>query len=296
MCCMHASAATRSYRLPDICAGYGLPPPAINGKTASSAGARGSLSVEDGSRLVSINGVSVWLNEPVRASSGVFILPQGDVSGTLDPLLSPPARRPRGRKWVVVLDPGHGGSDTGAISPRKVFEKKATLDIAKRVSSHLRGLPLDVRLTRERDRDTPLAARTALAAQANADIFVSIHMNSAQNRTAAGVETYICASAGYNSTAGGAPSATPVAGNAFDSGNVVLAHAIQKEMLRATSADDRGVRRARFAVLTSAPCPAVLVECAFLSNPGEEAKIITRQYRGKAAEGIAMGIRAYAGL
>jgi N-acetylmuramoyl-L-alanine amidase len=89
----------------------------------------------------------------------------------------------------VALDPGHGGSETGAISPRIVLEKKVTLDIAKRVRKHLQDTGATVRLTRDRDRNLGLRARTAMAAQWNADLFVSIHLNSASNPQAEGIET-----------------------------------------------------------------------------------------------------------
>jgi N-acetylmuramoyl-L-alanine amidase len=193
---------------------------------------------------------------------------------------------------VVVIDPGHGGTDTGAMG-QKLSEKTVVLDIARRVRERLRRLNIDVRLTRDTDTALTLSERTAAAQQQGATLFLSIHMNSARNASASGLETYVVTAPGFVSTAGenGASGAEP--GNRFDADSIVLAYETHRAVLEQTGAADRGVKHARFDVLSQAPCPAALIECGFLSNAYEENMISMKAYRGVLAEGIADGIMAY---
>jgi N-acetylmuramoyl-L-alanine amidase len=121
-------------------------------------------------------------------------------------------------------------------------------------------------------------------------------MNSAGNTAAAGLETYIVPAEGVPSTAGGRGSTKRVVGNSNDELNSVLSYLIQRDMLGATKAADRGVKRARFDVLTGATCPAVLIECGFLSNTAENARLQTPSYRQSLAKGIASGIKNYVAI
>jgi N-acetylmuramoyl-L-alanine amidase len=197
------------------------------------------------------------------------------------------------RPSVVVLDPGHGGRDTGAIGGGGLLEKTVALDLARRVERKLRGSGLKVRLTRKRDRTVDLRTRTTLAAKWGGGLFVSVHLNASVNRSAAGIETYALAVPGLPSTASDSGDPTPFPGHAHNGGNIFLAYCLHRALLSGTGAADRGIRRARFQVLREAPCPAALVECGFVSNRIEESRLATAVFRDEIAEAIARGIRAY---
>jgi len=195
----------------------------------------------------------------------------------------------------VVLDPGHGGKDLGAVSPRKVYEKLLVMDVAKRVRNQLQARGLTVHLTRDGDTTLSRSERAKKAAKWNADVFVSLHADSA-GRDAKGAGTFILALPGCYSTHGygqGTPPSKANPGNRFDLANTALGYRIQQNLVKATRQKDRGIKHARFQVLKEAPCPAALVEMAFISNPQEEALVLRASHREKIATGIANGIAAY---
>ena len=180
----------------------------------------------------------------------------------------------------IMIDPGHGGQDPGAVGPTGVQEKVITLAVAKKVADILR-LVVEVKLTREDDRalgDTKSADLTTRANMANgwrADCFISIHCNSAGNRTAAGTESYCYALGGQGEK---------------------LAKAVHGKLIPALGLVDRGVKTADFAVLRQTKMPACLVELAFISNPTEESILESPAYQDRAARAIADGIAGYLGV
>jgi len=207
-------------------------------------------------------------------------------------LLWPPApgAQPLLNEATVVLDPGHGGTDPGAIGISGVKEKDLELDVAGRVRRRLQASNIRTRLTRSGDQTVSLRDRSTRARSWGAGLFVSIHANSAANAAARGAESYILPAHGFASTSGSASRWSTCDGNAFDAANMLLAFHTHKGMVLNTGADDRGIRRARFQVLREANCPAVLVECGFLSNRAEERRLRESAYREKLAEGITQGI------
>ena len=258
--------------------------------------ANGQLSLQAERRVVTLNGLAHWLSAPIITARDQLWISATDVLKCLDPVLG--AERLRTPKVIrtIVLDPGHGGTDRGAQG-RLGTEKTLTLDLAKRVQAELRDKNLTVLLTRSTDRTVELDRRPEFAAGRRADLFVSIHLNSA-GATADGIETYCLTPAGAVSTASpfegwGRKGTGSETGNTFDEQNCWLAHCLQKSLLAGTGAADRGVRRARFLVIRDAPCPAVLLECGFLSNAGEEKKLVDPAYRDKLAQAIATGILTY---
>lgn len=246
-----------------------------------------------GSRRCHYNGMLLWLNAAPRTAGARWELSIADARNLVIPLLAPEAAlRDAGRR-TIVLDPGHGGSDPGARG-NGVVEKEATFDICRRIRACLRKPAQTVHLTRYADTSLPLADRTHRAAAWNADLFVSIHLNATPtNPDARGIESYILSHPGYPSTAGGAPDDTLYAGNAHDNRSILLAARIHQALRQATRAPDRGIRHARFEVLRNAPCPAVLIECGFVSHAAEAAKLADPAYRQTIAEAIASGITAY---
>ena len=254
-----------------------------------------TLEVETNSRRAWINGVMVWLHHPCRRSGSGWAVREVDFKKGIDPIMRSYAYVPSKTPRMAVLDPGHGGKDTGAVGQRKVYEKKAVLSIANRVKGHLEAKNIKVKMTRTTDTYPSLQERSNFAAKAGADLFVSIHADSAADSSAHGIETFVMTAAGCDSSNhyGQAGNKSSGKGNVYDAANAVLGFSIQSNLIKTAKRSDRGLRRARFAVLKNAPCPAALVECGFLSNPEEEALMIDANYREAAARGISNGIIGY---
>lgn len=178
--------------------------------------------------------------------------------------------RRRPQPQTVIVDPGHGGADVGAVGPTGLHESDVTLAIAKRVEEalHRRGVP--VALTRTQDSTVPLEERPDLAQRYGGVLFVSIHANASRDPTVTGTETY------YKT-----PESQP------------LAALVQSELVKALGEPDRGVRRADFYVLVNTPMPAVLVEVAFISNPREEAMLRDPAVQQRAADAIARAVARF---
>lgn len=223
---------------------------------------------------------------------------------------------------VIVVDPGHGGVESGAVGPTGLQEKEITLDLARRLAARLERDGVTAVLTRDDDRILGLDDRTAVANHNKAELFVSIHLNAARGKKALGAETYYLATdatddeartlAGLENKAyaGGEGAAAPVpsgdtpdptlelilwdlAQNRHLDESARLAEAIQREMNEVTGTRDRGVRQAPFRVLMGATMPAILVEVGFISNPDEEARFRDEAYKDKVVEAIARAIGAF---
>lgn len=194
---------------------------------------------------------------------------------------------------VIVIDPGHGGQNSGTHSVLDdTDEKEFTLDWGLRLAALLATNGWQVVLTRTNDADLSLSNRVAVAEQHKADLFISLHFNSAApNHEQSGIETYCLTPVGMASTLkrnydDDASATFP--NNAFDEQNFLLALAVQRGLIAATEGSDRGVRRARFlGVLRGQNRPAILVEGGFLSNTNEARKIAGSEYREKLAEAVA---------
>jgi N-acetylmuramoyl-L-alanine amidase len=171
---------------------------------------------------------------------------------------------------TVILDPGHGDHDRGA-GIGYVYEKHLALDTARRVEQILRKQGIRVIMTRSRDVFIPLQGRSAMGNRYGNAIFVSVHYNYSRGSGGSGVETFYHFNQGYT-----------------------LAAYIQAYLVQRTGMNHRGVKHANFHVIRKTTRnPAVLVECGFVSNPTERARMMTGQFRARIAEGIAQGIIAY---
>lgn len=248
-----------------------------------------------GSRQLRCGDVLVWMNEPLMRQSGEWLAHQIDLTETIGPLAHPYLQpRPR-RNRVVVLDPGHGGEDAGT-RPRtgRQVEAELNLDVAKKVRDQLRNSGLQVVMTRERNHTVSLPHRSILAQSAGADVFVSIHANSAANPHARGIETFVLTPVGHPSSTGTIPLSGPASdGHRHRIHNLMLGYYLQKGAIATTRAPDRGVKRERYAVLRNAPCPAALIEYGFLSNWPDATQLAAEPYRDRVAAGIAQGILTY---
>jgi N-acetylmuramoyl-L-alanine amidase len=182
-----------------------------------------------------------------------------------------PRRDLRKGKIVVIIDPGHGGKDSGAIGIGGVLEKDVILPISKRITEVLERNGIQVIMTRDSDYFVTLPGRVTMAERANADVFVSIHANSAgANRPeVSGLETYH-----------------------YDSG-LRLAQIVHSKILQSLNVRDRKVRKARFYVLRKTSMPSILVETGFLTGRDDVAKLRTSAYQNQMADAIAQGILQY---
>lgn len=248
------------------------------------------------SKQAQINGVNIWLSHPILLASGVPCLSQLDLQTTIQPLLQP-ARNSGGAKIkLIVLDPGHGGKDTGN-SVGFHAEKKYTLLLAVEIRDLLKKSDIKVALTRNNDSFVELPERPAKADRLGADLFVSLHFNATEEdrNNVSGAEVYCLTPAGVSSTnADGQRGDTPwVTGNRNNEKNILLAYQLQRSLTHNLDVEDRGVRRARFAVLRDALMPAVLIEGGFMSHPAEGKKIFDATYRHQMARAIVSGIVAY---
>jgi len=248
----------------------------------------------NGSRRAEIDDVTVWLNvaTELTPSSKQWHISAIDMDMISLALLSQTDNKPAPLK--IVIDPGHGGDDSGAMTPAKDFyEKDINLELAKRVGKILSRTGLKVYYTRERDKTLSLGERSAVARRKKADLFVSIHANKAANTNACGVETFVLTPSGYHGTAQGSPPRGWQIGNKNDYNNNLLGYSIQKELIKLEQAFDRGLKRQSFFVLRETHCPAALIEAGFLSNRGEAQRMKSGKWQAGCAEKIANGILDY---
>src|SRR6267143_3675085 len=218
-----------------------------------------------------------------------------DAQKNLQPLVTPAAYQFKIDR-TIVLDPGHGGKDSGTRnSVTAIFEKEYTLDWALRLRGLLETNGWHVVLTRTNDIDLSLGQRVTVAERAKADLFISLHFNSGSaNHELAGVETYCLTPTGMPSSLvrtyeDDAKQIFP--NNAFDEQNYQIAYRLHRELVQSLGLMDRGIRRARFmSVLRGQSRPAVLIEGGYLSNPVEAKKIATESYRQALAEAVARAL------
>ena len=199
------------------------------------------------------------------------------------------ASKDKNTKRSIFLDPGHGGSDSGAVSGG-VREKDLTLSVYNKVSSKLASLGYTVLTSRNVDKDVDLVDRAEQANKANADMLLSIHFNAGGRGIARGIETYY-----YQATADRVPKINKENHNNPErlERSRKLANKVQQNLLYQTGANDRGVKRASFTVLRETSIPSILVELGFIDNPEERNKIKTNEYQERLANGIVDGIVEY---
>lgn len=249
-----------------------------------------------------------FIDNPPRFVIDVFGKEEIEALGTFIPDIA---------KRKIVIDPGHGGHDPGAIGPNGLFEKDVVLDIALKLKKILmKDENNEVFLTRETDIFVPLEERTAFANKKNADLFISIHANASFRRQAKGVETYL-----LNWTDDEEAMRVAARENAISFKKMKEIHkqmdiiqVITNDLLRQNKRDesvklanyiqrsiidtlnnsyDLGVKQALFYVLFGAKMPSVLVEVSFISNPEEESLLSKESYRTQIADAIAKGINTY---
>ncbi|HSQ14677.1 MAG TPA: N-acetylmuramoyl-L-alanine amidase, partial [Candidatus Binatia bacterium] len=260
------------------------------------------------------------------ASPGpVAALPSPGDPATLPPAVAPPAAppalspgpavSPRRRLVRVMIDPGHGGKDPGAIGPTGLKEKDVVLAIGRRVREKLaRSGGFDVRMTRDEDVFIPLEERTAMANKGGVDIFVSLHINASRNRRAEGFSTYVLSRGASNREdleLAARENGVPVGKlqgvkfiiddmftGARKNESLRLAKTVNDAVVRHVSArypgaQSLGLKQAPFYVLVGARMTAVLVEASFISNAREESRLRDPSCLDGIADGVAEAVRYY---
>jgi len=279
---------------------YGLPAEVVpSGAKIQSETADHPLEFVSGSREVIINGARSWLCFPLVEHEGKFLVSRTDVAKTIEPLVRPHRVPNVGKVQTVVLDPGHGGYDKGQVS-RYGAEKDFALDVARKLRPILQAKELRVIMTREGDYFVPLEVRAQIANAARNSIFVSIHFNATNDDpNATGFEIFSFTPRGAPSTSDGTMTASSLSmqpGSSVDAQSLALSACIYHSLLGHIPEYDRGIKRARFAVLRLTKVPAVLIEGGFLTERGESKLISNKDWRAKLAGAIGIGIENYRAL
>lgn len=272
--------------------GLSKPKQVVNGKMVNFlvSGPNGTLKITIGSQVVYWNGTEIWLGFQAKSADGHPYLNALDVQKSVRPLFFP--SKPLHHAKVIVIDPGHGGSDNGSRSIVSAkHEKDYTLDVSQRLEKLLVAAGWKVFLTRTADSDIAVTNRVVFAEKHHADLFLSVHFNSYLTPEQQGIETYCLTPVGMTSNLTRGYEDNPrmvFPNNVHDEDNFHYAINFHRALLKSTHGMDRGVRRARFmGVIRAENFPAILVECGFLSNPREAQDINTAGYRQKIAQGLA---------
>jgi len=279
---------------------YGLPAEVVpSGAKIQANTAEHPLEFINGSREAVINGARSWLCFPVIEQDGKYLVTRTDVAKTIEPLVRPHRVADLGKIETVVLDAGHGGYDKGQMS-RYGAEKDFALDVARKLRPLLQAKGLRVIMTREGDYFVPLEVRAKIANSARNSIFVSIHFNATNDDpNATGFEIFSFTPRGAPSTSDAnvnARSFNAQPGSSVDAQSMALSACIYHSVLGQLREYDRGIKRARFAVLRLTKVPAVLIECGFLTERGESKLISNKDWRAKLAGAIGIGIESYQAL
>ena len=186
-----------------------------------------------------------------------------------EPVVSPVVPARNTNKKYIVIDPGHGGSDHGAIR-NNISEKNITLDISKRVQKLLEKKGYEVYMTRDTDETVSLQERVEISENISPDIFVSIHVKSSNSESPNGLETHY-----------------------YKANSLRLAKTVHASLLNHINANNRGLFKSKFYVINHTTAPAILVEIGFLSNPSERAQLVTESRKQATAKDIAEDINDY---
>jgi len=272
------------------------------------SGERGTVVFNPRLRGILVGDKVMFRGHRVVVSNDRVSIPKGFVAACGDSLKlattsKPSPARPavkRYDRFHVVIDPGHGGRDPGAVGVRSGYEKTVNLLTSQLIAAKLRAKGARVTLTRDSDEFIPLNERAAIGNRARADLFVSIHSDANGSRATRGFSLYVCHTKPSYSDATRAAKIFRECRLEFGdcrerltrsrSGSRRLASLIRVHMGKATSSPDRGTRLGALRVLERSMCPAVLVELGFMSNPSENLMLLRFAYQDRLAAGVAAGI------
>lgn len=256
-----------------------------------------TLSGQEHRREIIFCGVTVVLSFPVIKGESNFYISKADYDYTLLPLLfreRNPELKPL-RK--IVIDPGHGAQDPGTQNKQLgLQEKNITLTVSKMLAESLGAQGYQVVLTRSSDVFIPLEKRAEISNNNDADLFISIHCNSAQNKDVRGVEVFCFTPQGHppcNRNNIIQSDTLYYNGNKNNAWSLVLGYYVQRQLVEITKSPDRGLKRHRFVVLRESMAPSILIEMGFLSNPIEGVLMNDPQYQENIVKAISEGIHFY---
>jgi N-acetylmuramoyl-L-alanine amidase len=250
-----------------------------------------------GSKELNIKGIKFILSFDVEQQGNEILFSRTDLVKLIDPVLRPDYIKGQPDFDTVVIDPGHGGHDTGARGANGL-EKDFALKTSLLVAALLKARKYKVVMTRSTDTFVTLQGRAAIANKVPKAIFVSIHFNHSDNKAARGLETFALSPAGTTSTIQrwAEPNLGKRRGNMRDAENIALATAVHNGVMRRISVTkpiDRGIKRARFSVISGVTIPGILFEGGFVANAIEGKLIAHPTYQKMLAEGIVTGIENY---
>ena len=288
-------AGRRHVSLEDVSKFYRLRQPLINGPAFSLSGPSKTIRGRAGTREIYINNVKYILCFPVEQKGGRILISAMDVTKIIEPVMRPGLIKNAHAIRTVILDAGHGGHDSGAKGNRGI-EKEAALDVVLRAKRLLEQNGYTVRLTRSSDVFIPLEDRAAFANRFLNAIFVSVHFNKSAGGGASGIETFALAPRGVPSMDEENFSYSDLKlhpGHGQDAENIALSTALHSSMLRHMRLTDRGIKRARFAVIRDIRIPGVLLEGGFMNHPLDGKLIASSAYRDAFARAILEGVGRY---
>jgi N-acetylmuramoyl-L-alanine amidase len=243
-----------------------------------------------------MNNVKFCMSYPAIARESDLLISRMDLAKLVEPVLRPKFIEKPIVFDTVVLDAGHGGQDTGTRGVLG-WEKDYALDTTLRLKKLLEAKGFKIRMTRSTDVFIEKQDRTKIANAIPTSIFVSVHYNSGGSRgnSASGIETYALSPHGAASTDKGSSTSDlqEFSGNDRDSENIALATAVHAMVLFKVKCQDRGIRRARWSVLTGLERPGILFEGGFITNQEEGSRVHTSTYRDQLADAMCQGILRY---
>jgi N-acetylmuramoyl-L-alanine amidase len=278
------------------------------------------LRLRAGSRTIEYGGRRFRLARAPRRSEGILLVPEEFIGPLRAAFIenAPPTAATLPEQTAlrtVILDPGHGGDDRGAVGPGGVLEKEVTLAVARRLAERLRAeLGCRAVLTRTSDRAVSLPERTAVAIRESGDLFVSLHANASPSPSAAGYETFILSTTASDAEAGRLADIENAAGGQESSGlptsflqqtlqdlihtesmeeSQRIAVLVQEYLGAVLKAPNRGVKQAPFWVLAGVEMPAILVELGFMTNRAEGRRLGDPVIQDRMAEAIADAVAAF---
>ncbi|MBR5887153.1 MAG: N-acetylmuramoyl-L-alanine amidase [Akkermansia sp.] len=252
-------------------------------RTIANAGT--TIEFGPGRRELRIGGYRCLLSYPLKDDgAGDLLISEVDIVKMIDPILRPTYIAERRLVRTVIIDPGHGGYDTG-ITGGFVHEADCNLLLALALREQLSKRGFAVLLTHEQNRHLSDQQRIAVAGGVDAPIFISLHLNSGRSDIQ-GIETYTAAPE--------CPGATPRPANKHDAASAALAFAVHSSLVSASGAQDGGCRRAQYSLLNSIECPAIMVLAGYATHKEEGSRLNTPEYREKLVMAITEGVSAFA--
>ena len=235
----------------------------------------------------------IYLSYTPQVHKNLLYIHHNDYYKLLDPILRHRKVSPKKTVKRILIDPGHGGKDSGAQG-KYANEKTINMKTSLKLKASLEKVGYKVFLTRWSDRFPSFKERTDLIKKFKADIFISIHSNATKTKSVSGIETFhLTPNGGISSNGGKKARKGKSVGDKFTRESARLAYEVHRQFAKYTGAQNRGVKNANFKVLRESDCPSILVETGFLSNRWEEKRLSSKEYQQRLADCIVRGVYYY---